>query len=55
MFAKKTEKSDFELAFLGRTGYTNVVEAHGVGMSPLPLTGFSGGVGCVRSSLWFGQ
>jgi len=38
MFAKKTGKSDFELAFLGRTRYTNVFEAHGVGISPPQLT-----------------
>jgi hypothetical protein len=39
MFAKKTKKSDFKLAFFARNRYTNVVESHGVGDKPLAVEG----------------
>jgi hypothetical protein len=41
MFAKKKKKSDFRLAFFACNGYTNIIEAHGVGINPLLLTNLS--------------
>jgi hypothetical protein len=46
MFAKKTKKSDFKLAFFAYNRYTTIIEAHGVGNNPLQLKTFSKNVSC---------
>jgi hypothetical protein len=53
VFAKKTKKSDFKLAFLVRSGYTNSVDTAWGGDRPLAIERFSGNTfGLLLFQMW---